>query len=95
MKKYGILIQDPDSFLTSFREIVKEELNNQKKEEPEGNETLDSPFVKIEEVCKLLNVSKTTIYQWVNKGYFTKYKISSCAYFDKEEIKNFLRQQKE
>ncbi len=84
-------IKDSDDLLNEFRRIIKEELSENKNEKPSEKK---SPFIKIEEVCKLLQVSKPTVYHWVSKKFIIKYKFNSRTYFNKEEILDFLKSQK-
>lgn len=84
-------ITDFNEFLLEVRKIVKEEISDNKNQKISEKK---SPFIKIQEVCKLLQVTKPTIYDWVNKDYFKKYKINSRTYFNKEEIFDFLKSQK-
>ena len=84
-------IKDAEELLDKFREIIKEEITKNAKEPSDFKE---SPFIKIDEVCKILQVTKPTIYQWVKKDLINIYKVSSRSYFNKEEILDFLKSQK-
>jgi len=84
-------IKDLTDLSKEIRKIVKEEISDNKNQKISEKK---SPFIKIQEVCKLLQVTKPTIYDWVNKDYFKKYKINSRTYFNKEEIFDFLKSQK-
>lgn len=57
-------IKDAEELLDKFREIIKEEIRKNTKDPADIKE---SPFIKIDEVCQILQVSKPTIYQWVKK----------------------------
>jgi len=84
-------IKDAEELLDKFREIIKEEISKNPKKPADFKE---SPFIKIDEVCRILQVSKPTIYQWVKKDLINIYKVSSRSYFNKEEILDFLKSQK-
>lgn len=84
-------INDSDEFFNKIRKVIKEELSENKKEKSSEKK---SPFIKIDEVCKILQVSKPTVYQWVKKELVKIYKVSSRTYFNKDEILNFLNSQK-
>ena len=83
-------VNDPDDLLKAFRKIIKEELSETRKEDTTSEET---PYIKIDTVCKILQVSKPTVYQWVKKNIIKIYKVSSRTYFNKEEIIDFLKSQ--
>ncbi|MFP4022992.1 MAG: helix-turn-helix domain-containing protein [Thiohalospira sp.] len=91
MKTQLYAIKDAEELIDKFREIIKEEIRKNTKDQTDFNET---PFIKIDEVCRILQVSKPTVYQWVNKDLIKIYKISSRSYFNKEEILDFLKSQK-
>lgn len=85
-----MLIQDTD-LVKEFREMLREEMGNVK-----PNPTSDLPpskYIKIDEVARILEVTKPTIYNWVNQGLINKYKINSRTYFQKEEILNLFDDQ--
>ena len=84
-------IQSSDDLFKEIRKIIKEELTGTKKDS-KGSD--DSPYIKIEEVCKMLQVSKPTVYEWVSRLYIRKYKINSRTYFNRDEILDFLKSQK-
>jgi excisionase family DNA binding protein len=84
-------IQSSDDLFKEIRKIIKEELTGTKKDFEGSN---DSPYIKIEEVCKILQVTKPTVYDWVNKEFIKKYKINSRTYFNRDEILDFLKSQK-
>jgi excisionase family DNA binding protein len=84
-------VNDPEDLLKEFRKIIKEELSETRKEDTTSEET---PYIKIDAVCKILQISKPTVYQWVSKKLIKIYKVSSRTYFNKEEILDFLKSQK-
>ncbi len=84
-------VNDPDDLLKEFRKIIKEELSETRKEDTTSEET---PYIKIDAVCKILQISKPTVYQWIRDGIIKIYKVSSRTYFNKEEILDFLKSQK-
>ena len=93
MKDLGIkvmLVQDTD-LIEEIREMVKEEMGSAK-----PNPLSDLPprkYIKIDEVARILEVTKPTVYNWVNQGLINKYKINSRTYFQKEEILNLFDDQ--
>ncbi len=58
---------------------------------PAEPETKEEELIKIEEVCKLLNVSKVTIHAWKKSGKLPFYRISNKIYFKRNEIVDALR----
>ncbi len=50
----------------------------------------DPNICKIVQVCTLLGISKPTVYNHVQKGYYKKYKLGRKIYFHREEILKFL-----
>lgn len=86
----SILFTDtPEHFysqLQSFIEqTIRQELASVK------NETPEVIYVKKQEVCKLLQVSRPTVDSHVEKGYYQKHCIGSRVFFNKREILEFLQ----
>ena len=91
MANYLLQINDEESFFQRVRKIVKEELNFTKRQLQEKKSTI--PYIKATEVMELLQVSRPTINDWVSKGFFTKNKIRSRTFFNRDEIIEFLSKQ--
>lgn len=91
MTNYLLQVQDEESFFLKVRKIVKEELTNSKGHTQEYRSSI--PYVKADEVMQLLQVSRPTINDWVDKGYFKKYKVNSRTFFNRDEIIEFLSKQ--
>lgn len=54
-------------------------------------EAQQEPFLKIEEVCDLLKVSKVTIHKWKREGRIPYHRISNRIYFLRSEILEALK----
>lgn len=48
--------------------------------------TDDNELIKIEEVCKILNVTKVTVHNWKRDGVLPFYRIGTRIFFKKSEI---------
>lgn len=83
MSKQVLLIQDTD-LVKEIREMLREELGSTKPNPP--SDLPPRKYIKIDEVARILEVTKTTVYSWVNLGLITKYKINSRTYFNYQEI---------
>ena len=83
---------DPSEFWVEMRKIVKEEVGKIKPEREvilSNTNTpgfVEKPLYKLNELCKLFNVSKPTIYDWIKHGKLKPYKIQSRVYFLWEDI---------
>ena len=88
---------EPQQFCEIIRQIVREEVSNQeiKKPVPLSFETPGmtyKPLYKIAEICKLFQVTKPTIYDWVKHGKLKPFKIRSRVYFLWQDIQQLLPQ---
>ena len=86
----SILFTDtPEHFYSQLQffieQTIRQELSSVKKETPEV------VYIKKQEVCKLLQVSKPTVDSHVEKGYYQKHRIGSRVFFNKGEILEFLQ----
>lgn len=90
----------PEQFLERVREIIAEEVQKALREEFRSllnNSTLYEtpgltykPLYKITEVCKMFQVTRTTIYGWVRCGKLKPYKIRSRVYFLHDDVQRLL-----
>jgi excisionase family DNA binding protein len=51
----------------------------------------EDPFLKIDEVCKMLSVSRVTIHNWKRQGILPFHRISNKIYFKKSEVMASLK----
>ena len=72
-----------------IRKILQEELAKiaLAKDESEENESL----IKIEDVVKILHVSKPTIFAWIRKKKIPCHRMGSRLYFKRSEIMKAMR----
>lgn len=88
---------EPGEFWTQIRQIIHEEVvQTQKTKLPESDIMVtpgltQKPLYKIAEICKLFNVSRTTIYEWVKHGKLRRVKIRSRVYFLGNDIQQLLQ----
>ena len=71
--------------LDELRELVQECVNNGL-----GSITIptkeSSDLIKAKEACEFLQVSKVTLYNWMNENIIPSYYIGSRLYFKKSEL---------
>ena len=77
-----------DDFKTVISESISNELQKFRPQEPEKQDEL----IKIEEVAKMLNVSKVTIFAWKKQGKIPFYRIANKIYFKRNEVIESLKQ---
>lgn len=54
----------------------------------------DKEFMTVEDVSKLLKVSRMTVYRWIKAGKLTGYKVGRSYLFKKEDINDFVEKNK-
>lgn len=91
MTNYLLQVQDEETFFLKVRKIVKEELTSLKGQPQEHRTSI--PYIKVDDVMDMLQVSRPTINDWVAKGYFKKYKVNSRTFYNRDEILEFLSNQ--
>jgi hypothetical protein len=87
----SILFTDtPEHFYSQLKDFIetaiRQELSAVKKEDAE------IVYIKKDEVCKLLRVSKPTVDSHVEKGFYKKHCIGSRVFYNKHEILSHLSQ---
>lgn len=84
----SILYSDtPENFYQQLKDciqqVIHQELAVLKKDESEI-------YLKNDEVCKLLQVTKPTVENHVKKGFYKKHYVGSRVFFNKKEIVSYL-----
>lgn len=51
-------------------------------------------FIKVDDVCKLLKVSRITVYRWLKSGKLTGYKVGRSYLFKQADINDFIERNK-
>lgn len=69
-------------------ESISQELQKFKQQEPEKQ---DDQLIKIDDVSKMLGVSKVTVFAWKKAGKIPFYRISNKIYFKKNEVIESLK----
>src|SRR5689334_9209364 len=88
---------EPAEFSLQIRQIVKEEVrvsHKPAKDTVSLAETpglVQKPLYKINELCSLFNISRTTIYDWVKHGKLRRVKIRSRVCFLGTDIQELLK----
>lgn len=88
---------EPDEFWAQIRQIIHEEVvQTQKTKLPESDLMVtpgltEKPLYKVAEICRLFNISRTTVHDWVKHGKLRRVKIRSRVYFLGNEIKQLLQ----
>ena len=90
---------DPEEFWNKIRLIIREEVTNLEKKNISTNTSefetpglTYKPLYKIAEVCKMFQVTRPTIYDWIKNGKLQPYKIQSRVYFLWNDIQRLITQ---
>ena len=78
----------PDELIEKFNESLKEHLNAFKKEI--SNTESAEELMTQKEVCELLRIDASTLWNWCNQGRIKKYGISKRRYYKRSEIMDSL-----
>lgn len=88
---------EPIEFWAQIREIIREEICRNHKEQPTNENIMETPgltekpLYKIQEICSLFKVTKPTIYDWIKHGKLKRVKIRSRVYFLGSDIKRLMQ----
>jgi excisionase family DNA binding protein len=88
---------EPGEFWALIRQIIHEEVARTQKTKLHESDIMvtpgltQKPLYKITEICKLFNVSRTTIYEWVKHGKLRRVKIRSRVYFLGDDVRQLLQ----
>lgn len=86
MQQIQFIQTTPQELERLVKKAVNEALNQQP--QPATNEPND--LLTIEEVAKIFQVSKNTIFSYIKKGFLTAYAVGRRNYFKRHEVENAL-----
>ena len=72
---------------TIIKEAVASEFNVSLKQKTLKNDDSNELLTR-EEVCKMLKVSNTTLFNWNNEGILKNYKVGRRVYYKREDVIN-------
>lgn len=92
-----IFIQyEPEQFWEEMRKIVKEEVSKINTRKPTDQPVMEvpgltyKPLFTIAEVCSLFQITKPTIYEWIDREILKPMKIQSRVYFLHQDIHKLM-----
>ena len=85
VKIFQIQNVDRDEFISILETIIEQKLLDSKENEPQESYT-------VQEVSKLLSVSKLTVYNYIKKGLIRSNKIGRKHIIKSEDLKNSLKE---
>ena len=84
----SILFSDtPEHFYQQLRECIQQTIKQELTAFKQDNSEV---YLKKEDVCKMLKVSKPTVDSHVEHGYYKKHHIGSRVFYNKQEILDYL-----
>ncbi len=70
---------------TTIEEVVSEKLNEQNLSQTSSH-LPEKALLKASDVCKIFQVSKPTLYEWLKQDKLKSFKIKSRRYFSRADI---------
>jgi len=93
MKEGTIILVSPDELRTIINEAVGLSIK-QLIQSTNQNKQEEDPFIKIDEVCQELKVTKVTIHKWKKAGKIPFHRISNRVFFKRSEVLSALTKSK-
>ena len=88
MLKSNYIQLDFSHLIQEIRAVIQEEVNSALR--LNNADEVKADVLTREETCKLLNVSKTTLYNWHNQAILVPTKIGGRVYYRKQDVLNKL-----
>ena len=77
---------------TLVEDVVEQKLNAAIPKELPPSHLPDKALLKATEVCKIFQVSKPTLYEWMKQDRLKSFKIKSRRYFSRDDIEAVIKQ---
>jgi excisionase family DNA binding protein len=88
---------ETEEFWGQIRLIIREEVTRNHKDKSSTINIMETPgltekpLYKMQEICSLFKVTKSTIYDWIKHGKLRRLKIRSRVYFLGSDIRELMR----
>ena len=94
MQQTQVLFQmETSEFFRQMRRMIEDALGQKESKRLDSNtDSSVKSFLKVKDVCELFQVSKPTLYQWMNDGKIKSVKIQSRRYFLWKDINELIQQ---
>lgn len=84
----------PSEFLQLIRSMVEDVVDTRISKEPKLPSALaEKTLLLPKEVCQVLRISKSTLYELVKEGRLTGFKIQRRRYFARSDVEKLMRRQ--
>jgi excisionase family DNA binding protein len=77
---------------TMMEEVVEEKITAANLQNSSSSNLPEKVLLKATEVCKIFQVSKPTLYEWMKQGRLKSFKIKSRRYFSRADIEAVIKQ---
>lgn len=75
-----------------MEEVVEQKLNASIRKDLPPSHLPEKALLKATEVCKIFQVSKPTLYEWMKQDKLKSFKIKSRRYFSRADIEAVIKQ---
>ena len=85
----------PTEFWKKMRITIDQVITEKLRQQPQPSLTHlpEKALLKASDVCKIFQVSKPTLYEWIKQNKLKSFKIKSRRFFAREDIEAVIRQQ--
>jgi excisionase family DNA binding protein len=84
---------EPKEFWQKLKAIVEQVVIEHSNTGPTidtGDQNGPRPLLKVKEVCKILKISKPTLYEWMKQGRIESVKIKTRRYFKEVDVEKLI-----
>lgn len=83
---------EPSAFWQQMKKLIEEVINEKTQKPSVSREDLpQKPLFKLKDLCLIFQVSKPTIYEWINDGKLRSFKIRNRRYFVREDVEAVIK----
>ncbi len=84
---------EPNAFWQQMKKLIEEAVSEKaQKQSLQKEEHLpQKPLFKLSDLCFIFQVSKPTIYEWINDGKLRSFKIRNRRYFTREDVEAVIK----
>lgn len=90
MQEQFLIPMAADAFWNKMRNLIEEVLVEREAKLTTASNPPVPRLLKMKEVCELFQITKPTIYDWINKGELHSIKIESRRFFLMEDIEQLI-----
>ena len=82
---------EPNDFFSRLKQVIDKSINDKLQITNPQNGLATKPLLSLKEVCELFQITKPTVYDWIEHGMLKPYKVRGRVFFLLSDIQSLIQ----